>query len=304
MASDLAEVRLAAQRELSRVLASARAPRDAAPAILEAISGHLGCVVSELWVVDDTRSFMESIGTWAVNESYKVFLQTDESCTFARGHGLPGLAWEHASPQWMSDVTGAPAFERKPAATACGLRAAVAFPILFGGNVTGVVQFFYAQPRQPDAKMMEIFADLGEQLGLFLERAHGDAIVLRQAKELLELSAPILRVAPDAILLPIIGTLDARRAIHVTERLLVKVVELGAHVVVLDVTSAGSMDTFMAQRILGAVAAVHLLGAETILTGVRPEAAKTLALLGIDFSRLEVRATLADGLAMLHERAD
>jgi anti-anti-sigma regulatory factor len=304
MPSDLADVRVAAQHDLSRVLASARQVRDAAPLILEAISGHLGCVVSELWVIDETRGVLESVGTWAANDGYRLFLKTDESFTFAQGKGLPGLAWQRRSPQWMTNVSEDHSFERLLAASACGLRAAVAFPVVFGGNVTGVVQFFYARPREPDEKLMAAFADIGEHLGLFLERARKDEIVLRQARELVELSAPILRVGHDALLLPIIGTLDARRAVHVTERMLTRVSEVGARVVLIDLTGAGTMDSYMAHRILDAVAAVKLLGAEAILTGVQPAAARTLALLGIDLSQLEVRATLADGLAALRVQTD
>ena len=297
--SDLIKARLAVQHDLSRALASARQVRDAAPAILGAIGPRLGCVVSEMWVVEEPEAVLQSVGTWAADERYAAFLGTDTVFHFARGRGLPGLAWEHASPQWMTDVSTHPSFERQVAALTCGLRAAVAFPILFGGNVTGVVQFFYPEIRQPDEEMMATFADIGEQLGLFLERARIDGVLLRQAEEIMELSAPILRVAPHAILLPIIGAFDERRAIHVTERLLTHVVELGARHVVLDLTSAGSMDTFMAQRILDTIAAVKLLGSEPILTGVQPEAARTLVLLGIEFKQLKVCASLAGGLALL-----
>jgi anti-anti-sigma regulatory factor len=294
-----ADARLALQHDLSRVLASARQVRDAAPVILEAISARLGCVVSELWVIDEPRSVLESVGTWAKSAAYRSFTRTDDSFVFRKGDGLPGLCWQRNAPQWMTDVSEDAKFERRLAARTCDLRAAVAFPTVFGDSVNGVVQFFYPELREPDVKLIETFADIGEQIGLFLERARTDAIVFRQARELLELSAPILRVAPHAILLPIIGTFDARRAVQVTERLLAKVVEAGARVVVLDVTSAGAMDTFMAQRILDAVAAVRLLGARTILTGVQPAAARTLALLGIDFQQLEVCSTLAEGLLQI-----
>lgn len=294
--TDLVDARLALQHDLSRALASARQVRDAAPKILASISERLGCVVSEMWVIDEARGVLASAGTWAKTGAYRAFLATDDSFVFPKGNGLPGLAWEKGTPQWMRDVSTDAKFERRPAASACNLRAAVAFPITFGESVLGVVQFFYPELREPDAKLMATFADIGEQIGLFLERARADAIVLRQANELVALSAPILRVAPHAILLPIIGAFDARRAVQVTERLLTHVVDLGVHVVVLDLTSAGEMDTYMAQRILDTVASVRLLGARTILTGVQPAAARTLALLGIDFRQLEVCSSLADGL--------
>ena len=300
--SDLVDARLSVQRDLSRALASARQVREAAPSILDAISGRLGCAASEMWLVDDARSALVCVGTWAGEERARSFVASSTSFEFSRGQGLPGGAWERATPQWMTDVSADAAFERNVTALASGLHAAVAFPILFGGDVTGVVQFFYPEERQADTLMMETFADIGEQLGLFLERARIDAITQRQAAEILELSAPILRVAPDAVLLPIIGSFDAGRAVHVTERLLTRVSELGARCVVFDLTNAGTMDTFMARRLLDAVAAVKLLGASAIVTGVQPAAARTMVLLGVQLGDIEVRASLADGLTLLRER--
>lgn len=299
--SILADARMAVQRDLSRVLASARDVRDASPAILEAISGRLGCVVSEMWVAAEDRPVLQLVATWRANERYQPFLESGTHAEFERGHGLPGLAWDRGSPQWMSDVSTDETFARKLDATACGLHAAIAFPIVFGGIVTGVVQFFYPETRTPDTAMMDTFADIGEQLGLFLERARIDATALKQAQEILELSAPVLRVAPNAILLPVIGTFDAKRASHVAQKLLERVVETGAKWVLIDVTGAASLETFTAHRLLETISAVRLLGATTILTGVQAAAARTLVLLGIDFKNLVVCGSLADGLAFLRE---
>lgn len=294
---DIIPARLAAQRDLSRVLASARQVRHAALAILQAVSPHLGCAVSELWIVG-AHGTLEPAAVWTENDSYAIFAR-DRSFRFERGKGLPGLAWERRSPQWMSNVAIDPMFERKLAANACGLRAAVAFPVVFEESVSGVVQFFYTQPREADAGLMESFADIGEQIGLYFERAKAEAVVARQASELLELSAPILRIAPRVILLPIIGTFDARRADTITERLLAAVVEQSAHTVVLDITSAGAADQVMAELITRAVASIRLLGADTILTGVQPDAARALALTGVDLGEVDVCSSLADGLARL-----
>jgi anti-anti-sigma regulatory factor len=297
----LADARLAVQRDLSRVLASARDVREAAPAILGAISGRLGCVVSEMWVVGEERPLLQSVATWRADDRFQPFVERGAHVELERGQGLPGLAWEHGAPQWMTDVSTEVAFARKLDAIACGLHAAVAFPIVFGGLVTGVVQFFYAEARTPDVPMMDTFADIGEQLGLFLERARIDATALEQAREILELSAPILRVAPNALLLPVIGTFDAKRASHVAQKLLERVVETGSTWVILDVTGAPSLETFTAHRLLDTIAAVRLLGATTILTGVQASAARTLVLLGVDFKNLVVCGSLADGLAFLRE---
>ena len=301
--SDLADARLAAQRALSRALASARDVRAATPAILAAISKPLGCVVSEMWVVDDARDVLRAVGAWTGGERYAGFIERGAAVEFVPGRGLPGLAWERAAPQWMTDVATDDVFERKLPAGAYGVHAAVAFPILFGGEVTGAVQFFFPAVREPDAAMMESFADIGEQLGLFLERARVDEVSLRQAAEILELSAPLLLVAPRTLLLPVIGSFDARRAVHVTERLLARVSETGARHVVLDLTGAGAVDTFMAQRMLDAITAVKLLGSQPILTGLPPSAARTLVMLGVSLGDVKAFASLADGLAFVRGEA-
>ncbi len=297
----LAEARLAVQRDLSRVLASARQVRDAAPAILGAISGRLGCVVSEMWVVGEDRQLLQSVATWRADDRYAPFIARGAHSEFERGQGLPGLAWEHGAPQWMADVSTEEAFARKLDAIACGLHAAVAFPIVFDRVVTGVVQFFYPETRTPNVELMTTFADIGEQLGLFLERARIDATALKQAQEILELSAPILRVAPNAVLLPVIGSFDAKRASHVSQKLLERVVETSAHWVVIDVTGAAALETFTAHRLLETIAAVHLLGSKVILTGVQASAARTLVLLGVEIKNVVVCGSLADGLAFLRE---
>lgn len=299
--STLTDARMAVQRDLSRVLASARDVRDAAPAILEAISGRLGCVVSEMWVIGEERGVLQSVATWRASERFQPFLDRGARSEFERDEGLPGLAWDRGAPQWMNDVSTDETFARKLDAVGCGLHAAVAFPIVFGGIVTGVVQFFYPETRTPNVELMDTFADIGEQLGLFLERARIDATALKQAQEILELSAPVLRVAPNAILLPVIGTFDAKRASHVAQKLLERVVETSAHWVLIDVTGAASLETFTAHRLLDTISAVRLLGATTILTGVQAAAARTLVLLGVDFKNLVVCGSLADGLAFLRE---
>jgi anti-anti-sigma regulatory factor len=291
--------RLAAQRDLSRVLASGREIRPTSKLILDALSGPLDCVVSELWRVDETRDMLCCVAAWSKGPQYGPFTQTSEGSEFGRGVGLPGRVWASGAPQWIVNAGDDPHFARKLQANACGIHAAVAFPVAARGKVCGVVQFFYDRVREPDAEAMELFGDVGEQIGLFFERARADAILLEQAKELVELSAPVLKVGPRALLVPIVGTLDARRADRLMDRLLEAVVRASAHTVVLDVTGAGVIDTYMAQRILDTVAGLRLLGARAILTGVQPNAARTLALLGINLADVDVCATLADGLAAI-----
>jgi anti-anti-sigma regulatory factor len=215
------------------------------------------------------------------------------------GVGLPGRVWKSGRPAWIVNVGDDPEFARKREANVCGLHAAVAFPVVAQGRVSGVVQFFYDRSREPDEEMIQLFADVGEQIGLFFEREEAQAMLLNQANEIMELLAPVLEVGARALLVPIIGTLEGRRADRFMERLLSSVVAASAKAVVIDITGAGAIDTYMAQRIIDAIAGLRLLGARVILTGIQPNAARTLALLGTNLTAVEVHGSLADGLAAL-----
>lgn len=293
---DVLAKRLAVQRDLSRALASARSVDAAGAQLLESIGRTISCVVAEIWVVERER--LRSAATWAANDATRTFL-SGRPRTFARGDGLPGQVWARGEPVWMPDVSSDASFARRAEAIAAGLLTAVSFPISFEGAVSGVVQFIFGDRVERDATFTELFADIGEQLGLFLERARVDALALARAEEIIELSAPMLSVARGTILLPVIGSFDAARASLVTDRLLTRVVELEASHVVLDLTNIGEVDTFVAQRMNDAIVATKLLGARTILTGVPPKVARTFVMLGIRLDEVDVYTTLADGLAAL-----
>ena len=118
----------------------------------------------------------------------------------------------------------------------------------------------------------------------------------RRAKELLEVSTPVLQVWEGVVVAPFIGTLDTQRAQQFMERLLEKIVETNSVVALLDVTGVPAIDTRTAQHLIETIAAVRLLGSQAVLTGVRPAIATTLAHLGINLSDVVTRASLAAGL--------
>lgn len=129
----------------------------------------------------------------------------------------------------------------------------------------------------------------------------------RQRDEILELSTPVIEVWDKVLVLPIIGTLDSNRAARLTEALLEKIATSQAEVVILDISGVPTIDTLVAQHLLKTVQAATLMGALSIMSGVRPETAQAIVHLGIDLGQLKSRNTLRDALQLalrvLRERA-
>jgi PAS domain S-box-containing protein len=124
----------------------------------------------------------------------------------------------------------------------------------------------------------------------------------KQTQELLEMAAvPVVQVWEGIVLVPLIGTLDSQRTQQLMERMLNRVTETNSPVALLDITGVPSIDTQTAQHLIETIAAVRLLGAEVVLTGVRPSIAQTLVHLGIDLSNVTTRSSLSAGLRMAFE---
>lgn len=120
----------------------------------------------------------------------------------------------------------------------------------------------------------------------------------RQRDEILELSTPVIEVWDKVLALPIIGTLDSARAARLTEGLLTKIADNQAEVVILDISGVPTIDTLVAQHLLKTVQAATLMGAVSVLSGVRPETAQSMVHLGIDIGQLRSRNTLRDALQL------
>jgi PAS domain S-box-containing protein len=118
----------------------------------------------------------------------------------------------------------------------------------------------------------------------------------QRAKEILDVSTPVLQVWEGVVVAPFIGTLDTQRAQQFMERLLDKIVETNSSVALLDVTGVPAIDTRTAQHLIETITSVRLLGAQAVLTGVRPAIAQTLAHLGINLADVVTRSSLAAGL--------
>lgn len=123
-----------------------------------------------------------------------------------------------------------------------------------------------------------------------------EEVILRQTDEISEISTPVIRVWDGILALPIIGTLDSARTQVVMENLLQEIVESGSSIAILDISGVPAVDSLVAQHLIKTVSATRLMGAECIISGIRPEIAQTVVHLGIDLSQIVTKASLAAAL--------
>ena len=144
-----------------------------------------------------------------------------------------------------------------------------------------------------------------DKLGLYtteMFQKNREEVISRQQQELLELSTPVVNLWKDILALPLIGTLDSARTQVVMESLLQKIVETGAAIAIIDITGVPTVDTLVAQHLLKTVAAARLMGADCIISGIRPQIAQTIVHLGVDLSAVTTKATLADAFLVALRR--
>jgi rsbT co-antagonist protein RsbR len=129
-----------------------------------------------------------------------------------------------------------------------------------------------------------------------------ERVIIRQQQELMELSTPVVTLWQGVLALPIIGTLDSARTQIVMESLLERIVESGASIAIIDITGVPTVDTVTAQHLLKTVAAARLMGADCIISGIRPQIAQTIVHLGVELGTVLTKATLADAFAVALKR--
>jgi len=123
-----------------------------------------------------------------------------------------------------------------------------------------------------------------------------EGLIADQAEQLLELSTPVVKLWEGVVAVPLVGTLDSARAQVVMERLLQTLVDTGSPYAIIDITGVPAVDTQVAQHILKTVVAARLMGADCIISGIRPQIAQTIVALGIEFGDIATKASLADAL--------
>ena len=130
-----------------------------------------------------------------------------------------------------------------------------------------------------------------------------EEVIGRQQQELLELSTPVIKLWDGVLAVPMIGTLDSSRTQLVMEALLQQIVDTGSELAIIDITGVPTVDTLVAQHLLKTVTAIRLMGADCIISGVRPQIAQTIVHLGIDLAGITTKASLADALALALKKA-
>jgi rsbT co-antagonist protein RsbR len=129
-----------------------------------------------------------------------------------------------------------------------------------------------------------------------------EEIIHRQQQELLEISTPVVQLWDGILALPVIGTLDSARTQVVMESLLQAIVDTGSSIAIIDITGVPVVDTLVAQHLLKTVAAARLMGADCIISGIRPQIAQTIVHLGVEISDVMTKATLADAFGIALSR--
>jgi PAS domain S-box-containing protein len=179
------EDRLLAQYAVTRVLAEASSLAEAAPRILKCICETLEWNLGIVWQLDRSNCILRCAELWHLpSTKADLFIADARSRTFHTGIGLPGRVWASAEPVWLEDVPTDPNFPRAPFALKAGLRSAFGFPILLGGEVLGVLEFFSQQIRKPDSRLLEMFSAVGSQIGQFMERTQAEESLRVYARDL------------------------------------------------------------------------------------------------------------------------
>jgi PAS domain S-box-containing protein len=187
-----AEERLVAQHTVTQILAEAATLQEATPKILQAVCECLVWDVGALWSIDREAGVLRCVEVWH-KESVEVpqFEATSRESTFVPGIGLPGRVWFSREPIYIPDVVRDANFPRAPITGREVLHSAFGFPILLGGDVLGVMEFFSHEIRQPDRELLNMMATLGSQIGQFIERKRAEDALHQAQTEL----AHVTRVA-------------------------------------------------------------------------------------------------------------
>ena len=197
------ERRIAAHHAVAHVLTEATSFRQSAPQLLQAICENLGWAVGAIWNVDHQNNMLRCTEIWHPPQAeVAAFTARTKESTFARGVGLPGRVWESGQPAWIEDVVEDPNFPRAPVAAEEGIHAGFSFPIRTSTQLYGVMEFFSREIQEPDQDLLKMFAAIGSEIGLFIERKraeqrlaahHAVTMVLAEAQSFADASPQILQ---------------------------------------------------------------------------------------------------------------
>ncbi|MGA3185600.1 MAG: STAS domain-containing protein [Bryobacteraceae bacterium] len=175
------------------------------------------------------------------------------------------------------------------------------FVLSFKQALFGRLRQEYANDPHAFAELTWQATEILDQLGLYTVEIYTktrESVILRQQQELLELSTPVVELWTGILALPLIGMLDSSRTQVVMQNLLEAIVAREADLAIIDITGVPTVDTLVAQHLLKTVAAARLMGADCIISGIRPQIAQTIIHLGVDLGAVITKATLADAFRL------
>jgi rsbT co-antagonist protein RsbR len=249
---------------------------------LKAAGGDRGGRIKEAELQTQCRSLLRVLRDVVGSDSF-----TDvQSPTFDRARDL------------LSDIARTRAiqgFSSKETAT---------FVFSLKGPIFSLIQSQGAKQAATATQDLWAISVLVDQLGLYAIEVYQrsrEEVIIRQQQEIAELSTPVVRLWDGVLALPLIGTLDSNRTQVVMENLLQAIVDQSAAIAIIDITGVPTVDTLVAQHLLKTIAAARLMGADCIISGIRPQIAQTMVHLGVELSVVS-KATLADAFALALKR--
>ncbi|WP_028920749.1 STAS domain-containing protein [Pseudoxanthomonas suwonensis] len=211
---------------------------------------------------------------------------------------LQGPAWEETR-HFLEDLTRERVLKGFSAAETADFVFSLKKPLF------DAIEQGHAGEPQLMAAQLRVASELVDQLGMHTVKVfqkNREDVIKRQQEEMLELSTPVVKLWEGVLALPMIGTLDSQRTQVVMESLLQRIVETGSEIAIIDITGVPTVDTLVAQHLLKTVTAIRLMGADAIISGVRPQIAQTIVHLGLDLQGIVTKANLADALALALKR--
>ena len=208
-----------------------------------------------------------------------------------------GVSTDTFSPSWKPVKDSLAEISQKRAAQGFSPSETATFVLSLKQPLFDLVQQRVGQDGKRLADMLWEFTKLLDHLGLYTTEVYQESregVISRQQQELMELSTPVVQLWDEVLALPLIGTLDSARTQVVMENLLQRVVETGARIAIIDITGVPTVDTLVAQHLMKTVAATRLMGADCIISGIRPQIAQTIVHLGVNLNDIVTKATLAD----------
>ncbi|MBK5006033.1 STAS domain-containing protein [Pseudomonas sp. S32] len=250
----------------------------------------------EQWIASlEANGATRNLKEQALKQETREFLQLlSEGLQSGSGNNLAGAGWDAVR-----------RFLEKLSSTRAQLghdsHQTVYFIFALKGPLFALLQAHYRNDPATLAEQLWLISELLDSMGMHTIRtyqASRETVIRRQQEELLELSTPVVKLWDGVLALPLIGTLDSQRSQTVMESLLQRIVDTGSEIAIIDITGVPTVDTLVAQHLLKTVTAIRLMGADCIISGIRPQIAQTIVHLGLDLGTLTTKANLSDALKL------